>query len=58
MVRPYKQTVTKYNYKKQKLLNNKQLNISHLVPNSLLGGIQLLSHDNKNRDTRDREDKK
>jgi hypothetical protein len=39
MAKPHKQTVTKYNYKKQKLHNNKQLNISHLVPNSLLGGI-------------------
>jgi len=39
MAKPHKQTVTKYNYKKQKLHNNKQLDIIHLVPDSLLGGI-------------------
>ena len=39
MAKPHKQTVTKYNYKKQKLHNNKQPDIIHLVPDSLLGGI-------------------
>ena len=58
MAKQHKQIVSKYNYKKQKLHNNKQLNISHLVPNGLLGSVQLLSQNNKERNAIDKENKK